>query len=174
MSFSRDDGPAWVGGLSGLRAEVARLTAENERLQAKLEMPCGSCHPCTEWANQTWINAGLPLPHVIDWQELKDERNALKRRNKRLRAERDALQAQLDAVRESLTNDRVILVERRNGYTVENYANPLVPVKAIEAALEVKGEEACDHRFTNQPLLTRDFCVRCGARKPVEVKGEEA
>jgi hypothetical protein len=62
---------------------VESLLVENEKLRAKLEMPCGSCHPCTQWANQTWVNAGLRLPHVIDWQELT--------------AERDALQAQLDA-----------------------------------------------------------------------------
>lgn len=52
-----------------------------------------------------------------------------------LRAERDRLRQQLDAIREALTKERVILVERHRGYTVENYSNPLVPVKAIEAVL---------------------------------------
>ncbi len=36
-----------------------------------LDAPCGSCHPCTQWANQTWVNAGERLPHVHEWQEMK-------------------------------------------------------------------------------------------------------
>jgi hypothetical protein len=63
-----------------------KAEAEVERLHAKLDMPCGSCHPCTQWANQTWINAGERLPHVIDWQDM--------------RGERDAALAKLDAVSE--------------------------------------------------------------------------
>jgi hypothetical protein len=74
--------PRWATG-SG---ELDALRAENAKLRAKLAMPCGSCHPCTQWANQTWVNAGLPLPHVSDWQEME--------------AERDALRAQLDAMTE--------------------------------------------------------------------------
>lgn len=56
-----------------LESTLAELRQERERAEEaekKLEMPCGSCHPCTEWANQTWVNAGLRLPHVIDWQEM--------------------------------------------------------------------------------------------------------
>lgn len=54
-----------------------------------------------------------------------------------LKAENDALQAQLDGIRAALTKDRVIMVSRHNGYSVEDYSNPLVPVKAIETVLGV-------------------------------------
>lgn len=45
--------------------------AKIAELEAKLAQPCGSCHPCTQWANQTWINAKERLPHVYEWQELR-------------------------------------------------------------------------------------------------------
>lgn len=85
--------------------------------------------------------------------EYSAERDALRTENDKLRGpdsdERDALitdplirqiqslRAQLDSIRSALAKDRVILVEKRNGYTVENYADPLVPVKSIEAVLGV-------------------------------------
>lgn len=55
-------------------AAVERIKA----LEAKLALPCGSCHPCTEWANQTWVNAGERLPHVHEWQEMKARLAAVK------------------------------------------------------------------------------------------------
>lgn len=86
-------------------------------------------------------------------QKVEAERDALRAENDNLRGpdsdQRDALitdplirqiqalRAQLDSIRSALINDRVILVEKRNGYTVENYANPLVPVRSIEAVLGV-------------------------------------
>lgn len=48
------------------------LLAEVRSLREKLAQPCGSCHPCTEWANQTWVNAGVRLPHVHEWQEMRE------------------------------------------------------------------------------------------------------
>ncbi len=49
---------------------------ERDELQRKLDMPCGSCHPCNNWASQTWENAGLMRPHVYEWQALVAERDA--------------------------------------------------------------------------------------------------
>lgn len=37
-----------------------------------LEAPCGSCHPCSHWAAETWRQAGGELPHkhtVDEWRE---------------------------------------------------------------------------------------------------------
>jgi len=61
------------------RCEISRdeawaaLLDEVEASRAKLAQPCGSCHPCTEWANQTWINAGERLPSVQQWHDVHDE-----------------------------------------------------------------------------------------------------
>jgi hypothetical protein len=42
------------------------------------DKPCGSCHPCDNYADETWRAAGRKPPHVYHW---------------------DAVQAQLSAVR---------------------------------------------------------------------------
>lgn len=38
-------------------------------LQHKLTLPCGECHPCTNWADETWRRAGRKPPHVITWED---------------------------------------------------------------------------------------------------------
>lgn len=53
--------------------ENDRLRAEVEQLQAKLAGSCGSCHPCTNYADETWRAAGRTPPHVSQWDELRDE-----------------------------------------------------------------------------------------------------
>ena len=72
---------------------------------------------------------------LAEGREMAGEWGPLLRRVRAAEAERDALQAKVAAVREALTKDRVIMVTRFNGYTREDYSNPLVPVKAVEAAL---------------------------------------
>jgi hypothetical protein len=54
-------------------AELAKLYDERDRLKTKLDLPCGSCHPCENWAPQTWRNAGRRIPHVIEWDDLAAE-----------------------------------------------------------------------------------------------------
>jgi hypothetical protein len=63
---------------------LPELLAEVERLRAKLDMPCGSCHPCLNWPAETWKRAGRHLPDVHRFGEMEDERT-------QLRADVDAL-----------------------------------------------------------------------------------
>lgn len=42
-----------------------------QTLLDKLAGPCGSCHPCTEYADETWRAAGRKPPHVYEYDELK-------------------------------------------------------------------------------------------------------
>lgn len=46
-----------------------RWAEEAARLEAKLNLPCGSCHPCTNYADQTWRAADRKPPHVHQWDE---------------------------------------------------------------------------------------------------------
>jgi hypothetical protein len=45
-------------------------------LLAKLEQPCGSCHPCANWPAETWKRAGEALPAVITWQQMQAWKSA--------------------------------------------------------------------------------------------------
>src|SRR5690606_23822309 len=56
------------------------LLDEVDRLKAKLDAPCGSCHPCTNYADETWRAAGRQPPHVIEWDDLKAETERLNTR----------------------------------------------------------------------------------------------
>lgn len=38
-------------------------------LQHKLALPCGSCHPCLNWADETWRRAGRKPPTVGRWED---------------------------------------------------------------------------------------------------------
>jgi hypothetical protein len=67
--------------------DVPALIAEVERLRAKLEQPCGSCHPCTNYRDETWRAADRKPPHVHEWDELRAEADRLGEENARLRAE---------------------------------------------------------------------------------------
>jgi hypothetical protein len=61
------------GAGEGFVADVAlafqRRRAEAAALQAKLDLPCGSCHPCTNWADETWRRADRTPPTVSEWDE---------------------------------------------------------------------------------------------------------
>jgi len=61
------------------RAEAERDTAlaRAREAEAQLDMPCGSCHPCENWADETWRRAGKKPPAVIDWMNLRAERDRL-------------------------------------------------------------------------------------------------
>jgi hypothetical protein len=73
-----------------LSAEVERLTvsqaalavtlrdaqAERDAALAKLKLPCGSCHPCLNWADETWRREGRKPPTVQAWEDVMAERDA--------------------------------------------------------------------------------------------------
>jgi len=54
------------------------LLAEVERMRALLDGPCGSCHPCDNYRDETWREAGRKPPHVHEWDEVNGELEALR------------------------------------------------------------------------------------------------
>jgi hypothetical protein len=88
--------PAPAGQRTFDAADVAYLLAELRKAHEKLAGPCGSCHPCTEWANQTWVNAGERLPHVYEWQEMKSKLAAYETGRGKVEAECDATDTETD------------------------------------------------------------------------------
>lgn len=51
-------------------ADVDWLVAEIERLRGRLEKPCGSCHPCMNYRDETWRAADRKPPHVFEYDQL--------------------------------------------------------------------------------------------------------
>ena len=52
---------------------VSKQAAEIERLRAQLDEPCGFCHPCANWADETWRAADRKPPGVAEWDETRAE-----------------------------------------------------------------------------------------------------
>lgn len=48
--------------------DVAALRIMRE-LKAKLGKPCGQCHPCMNYRDETWRQAGRKPPNVHEWDE---------------------------------------------------------------------------------------------------------
>jgi hypothetical protein len=40
-----------------------------QSLVEAFDKPCGSCHPCDNYADETWRAAGRKPPHVYQWDE---------------------------------------------------------------------------------------------------------
>ncbi|GAA0970002.1 hypothetical protein GCM10009555_018150 [Acrocarpospora macrocephala] len=72
--------------IADARASMPQLVAEVVRLRALLDGPCGSCHPCDNYRDETWREAGRTPPHVIEWDDLRAENERLERENTRLEA----------------------------------------------------------------------------------------
>jgi hypothetical protein len=62
------------------RQDVPVLLGEVKRLQAKLDAPCGSCHPCSNYTAETWREAGRIPPRMEAWDELRAENARLRER----------------------------------------------------------------------------------------------
>lgn len=80
---------------------AGRALAEVERLRAQLDAPCGSCHPCTNWADETWRAAGRKPPHVHEWDEIREQHAALQDSADLLSR---SYAAALDAIRDALAS----------------------------------------------------------------------
>ncbi|MER5703501.1 hypothetical protein ABT023_16370 [Micromonospora sp. NPDC002296] len=66
-------------------------------LLAKLAQLCGSCHPCTNYADETWRAAGRTPPHVSQWDEAQAELT-------RLRAALDAEKTRTSRLEDALAD----------------------------------------------------------------------
>ncbi|MDG4791888.1 hypothetical protein O7626_39430 [Micromonospora sp. WMMD1102] len=69
------------------RTALPALVAELRALRAKLDLPCGSCHPCTEWSAETWRRADRTVPDVHQWDEVLAERDQARADAERLTAQ---------------------------------------------------------------------------------------
>ena len=77
---ARDRIDAWIHGYEERDFPNDRLAvsfqdnplylSDIKTLLEKLASPCGSCHPCTEYADETWRAAGRKPPHVYEYDEL--------------------------------------------------------------------------------------------------------
>lgn len=47
------------------------LVSDLQSLLDAFDAPCGSCHPCTEWAAETWRETGGPLPAKVFVDEMR-------------------------------------------------------------------------------------------------------
>lgn len=94
-------GAVTLGLVRQIRDAVPALLDELDAAEAKLAQPCGSCHPCTEWAAETWRRSDGPIPSVYEVSvlraELDEARAAARDANGRL----DKVRALCDAVEAS-------------------------------------------------------------------------
>jgi len=71
----RDDGGELLGevyttdGVGIVMRTITRVRAERDAALAKLKLPCGSCHPCLNWADETWRREGRKPPTVQAWED---------------------------------------------------------------------------------------------------------
>ena len=78
---------AWVKAHGGDRLQDDRLAcslrgaplylSDIQSLVEAFDKPCGSCHPCDNWADETWRAAGRKPPHVYQWDEMMAVRTAV-------------------------------------------------------------------------------------------------
>lgn len=112
-----------------MRTRVAEVERERDEARAKLDLPCGSCHPCTQWAAETWKreweSGNRRLPHVSEWDSLND------------RAER--AEAKVRAVEELLHERQQVHGWFDAAYPAENLGPAQVLVSAVRAALDGEG-----------------------------------
>lgn len=77
---ARDRIEAWIKAFEKHHAPPERLAVADhgevlllsdiKTLLEKLAGPCGSCHPCENYADETWRAADRKPPHVYEYDEL--------------------------------------------------------------------------------------------------------
>ena len=74
-AYTEDPAPSDTTSVS---YEGAPLYASDlQALVDAFDRPCGSCHPCTNYADETWRAAGRKPPHVYEWDEAKAKLKAI-------------------------------------------------------------------------------------------------
>ncbi|MEV4458495.1 hypothetical protein [Microbispora sp. NPDC049633] len=133
-----------AGGVMGTQ-DLAELMAEVERLRAKLDAPCGSCHPCTNYADETWRAAGRTPPHVAEWDELRAERNkavaTIAEQAQRLIArerEHNADRAELEQAKAAIARVR----ERLNALIADGFGATTPTLRDLRDLLDDPDEQA--------------------------------
>lgn len=89
-----------------LAQEVPGLLALIDDLRTKLAKPCGSCHPCDNYADETWRAAGRKPPHVTEWDETQAQLTRLRAELEQVREQRDAHASMADELRAELAAAR--------------------------------------------------------------------
>lgn len=57
---------------------VPLYLSDLQSLVEAFDKPCGSCHPCTNYADETWRAAGRKPPHVYQWDEAQEQLKKLR------------------------------------------------------------------------------------------------
>lgn len=70
--------------IAAARTDVPALVAEIKRLREQLGKPCGSCHPCMNWADETWRRADRTPPTVDAYDDVLRELERLRQGNANL------------------------------------------------------------------------------------------
>jgi hypothetical protein len=120
--------------------EVRQRTAERDlavwlhaELQHKLTLPCGDCHPCNNWSDETWRRAGRKPPAVVTWEDKL--------------AETRGLYARLD--------DAIKLIEEMAGHLRQDAALT-IGVETRLAAL--RGDQPAEPEVTPPWFVVRHCC----------------
>lgn len=75
---------AWVQVAKEQTARAERAEAELAEARAKLDKPCGECHPCMNWPAETWRRSGARLPDVHEWNAVVAERERVRQAERKL------------------------------------------------------------------------------------------
>lgn len=75
-----------MGSVGDLIRKLDETEPEVQRLRAVIDGPCGSCHPCTNYAEETWRATGRKPPHVYQWDEMLARAERAEARNTQVEA----------------------------------------------------------------------------------------
>lgn len=67
--YTNDPAPSDTTAVS--YSDAPLYASDLQALVDAFDKPCGSCHPCENYADETWRAAGRKPPHVYEYDELK-------------------------------------------------------------------------------------------------------